>query len=141
MRYGYFEKSFFLPKYVTPLLYSIEMGRKICAIETKYGFEGSFKSIVDIPNSTKNFTLLELGCKDSIAKFIVQNFKLDMSKAPWMYDTLRVVIKIISSSKKCPSFAHEYRPHVEYFVNKIEQEIEMYTEWEFTPLNEAWMMI
>jgi len=86
MRYGYFEKPFFLPKYVTPQLYSIEKGRKICAIETKYGFGGSFKSIIDIPSSTKNFTLLEVGCRDRIAYFIVQNFKLDMAESPWMYD-------------------------------------------------------
>jgi len=86
MRYGYFEKPFFLPKYVNPQLYSINMGKKICAIETKYGSKGSFKSIVDIPSFTKNFTLLEVGCKDSIAEFIVQNFKLDMAKASWMYD-------------------------------------------------------
>lgn len=85
------------------------MGRKICAIETKYGSGGSFKSIVDIPVSTKNFTLLEIGCKDSIAKFIIQNFKLDMAKAPWMYDPSRKIKKIIRSSKKCPAFAHEYR--------------------------------
>jgi len=62
------------------------MGRKICAIETKYGFEGNFKSIVDISTSTKNFTLLEIGCKDSIVEFIIQNFKLDMVEDPRMYD-------------------------------------------------------
>jgi len=47
------------------------MGRQICAIETKYGFGGNFKSIVDILASAKNFTLLEIGFKDSIAEFIV----------------------------------------------------------------------
>jgi len=45
--------------------------------------------------------------------------------------------KLISSSKKCQAFAHEYRPHVEYFVNTTKQEVEMYLEWEFTPLNKA----
>jgi len=137
MRYGYFEKLFLFPKYVTPQLYSTYMDRKICAIETKYGSRGSFKSIIDILSSTKNFTLLEVGCKDSIAKFIVQNFKLDMAKAPWMYDPLGEMKKIIRSSKKHPAFTHEYRPHVKYFVNKIEQEVEMYPKWEFTPLNKA----
>lgn len=42
----------------------------MCAIETKYGFEGNFKPIVNILATTENFTLLEIGCKDSIAKFI-----------------------------------------------------------------------
>lgn len=80
---------------MTTHLYSIEMGRQICAIETKYGSRGSFKSIIDIPATTKNFTLLELGCKDSIAYFIVQNFKLDMIEAPWMYDPSGEMTKVI----------------------------------------------
>jgi len=81
-------------------------------------FEGNFKSIVDILVSTKNFTLLDIGCKDSIAEFIVYNFKLDMVEDPWMYDHSREVIRVIRSRKKCSAFVHESRPHVEFFVNK-----------------------
>jgi len=82
IRYGYFENPFFFHKYVTTQLYSIDMGRQMCAIEIKYGFAGIFKSIIDISTTTKNFNLLELGCKDNIANFIIQNFKLDMVEAP-----------------------------------------------------------
>lgn len=52
------------------------MGRKICVIEIKYGFGGNFKPNVNMLTTTKNCTLLEIGSKDSIADFILQNFKL-----------------------------------------------------------------
>jgi len=58
----------------------------MCVIETKYGSEGNFKPMVNILATTKKFTLLEIGCKDSIENFIVQNFKLEMENTPWMYD-------------------------------------------------------
>lgn len=69
--YGYFENPFFLLKFVTPKLYSLEMGRKMCAIETKYGSGGNFKPIIKMPATTTNFTLIEIGCTDELAKFIV----------------------------------------------------------------------
>ena len=90
----------------------------MCAIETKYWFRGNFKPIVNILITTKNFTLLEIGCKDSIIDFIEYNFKLEMVDAPWMYEPLEEVSKFISSNKKHPTFVHEPRHHVEYFVNK-----------------------
>ena len=68
---GILRNPFFLPKYITTQLYSIEMGRQMYAIETKYGFEGNFKPIIYISATTEDFTLLEIGCKDSIADFIV----------------------------------------------------------------------
>jgi len=66
---------------------------------------------------------------------------MDIIEAPWMYEPSGEIKKIISSSKKCPIFSHEYRPHIEYFVNKTKQEEEIYLEWEFTPLNKAWMTL
>jgi len=54
-----------------------------------------------------------------------------------MYDPSGEMTQVIRSSKKHPDFVHESRPHVEYFINKIEQEAEMYPDWEFTPLNKA----
>ena len=96
------------------------MGRQICAIDTKYGFECNFKSIVDIPASTENVTLLEIGCKDRIAKFFVQNFKLDMVEDPWMYYPSRQMTQVIRLSKKYLAFFHKSRLHVEFFINKTE---------------------
>jgi len=95
---------FYYQSMLPPQLYSIEMERQICAIKTKYGFGGNFKSIIDILASTKYFTLLEIGCKDSIAKFIIHNFKLDMVEDPWMYDPLGEMTRVIRSSKKCSTF-------------------------------------
>lgn len=106
-RYGYFENPILLPKFVTPKLYSLEMGRKMCAIETKYGSRGNFKLSIKMPATTTNITLIEIGCKDELANFIVQNFKLDSVDAPWMYDPTSDIKKIIKSNKKCPKFSHE----------------------------------
>lgn len=83
------------------------MGRQMCAIEIKYGYGVNFKPIVNMLTTTENFTLLEIGCKESIIDFIVQNFKLEMTYSPWVYDPPREITKIIRSNKKHPNFAHE----------------------------------
>jgi len=93
------------------------MDRQMCPIETKYRFGGNFKSIVNILATTKKFTLLEIGCKYSIANFIVKNFKLEMANFPWAYDPLGEITEIIRSNKKHLTFAHEPWTYVEYFVN------------------------
>jgi len=51
-----------------------------------------------------------------------------MVEVPWMYDPLGEMTQVIRSTKKHPAFVYESRPHVEYFVNKIEQEAEMYID-------------
>ena len=88
------------------------MGRKMCAIETKYGVGGNFKPIINMSIISENFTLLEIGYKDSIVDFIVQNFKLYMVGSPWMYEPSREITRIIKSNKKHPAFTLEYRPHI-----------------------------
>lgn len=118
-------------------MYSIDMGRKMCDIEIKYGSEGNFKPMVNILTTTENFTLLEIGCSDSIANFIVYNFKLDMVEAPWMYDPSGEITKIIKSNKKCLTFSHEHKPHVEYLANQTKQEAETSPKWEFGTLNKS----
>jgi len=93
------------------------MGRQMCVIKIKYGSGSNFKPIIKMLAIAKNFTLFEIGCKDELAQFIVQNFKLDMADSPWVYDPSGEVTKIIKSNKKHPTFSHEPRSHIEYFVN------------------------
>lgn len=141
IRYGYFEKLFFLPKFVTTQLYFIEMGSQMCAIETKYGSEGNFKPIVNISAIIENFTLLEIGYKDSIVEFITQNFKLEMVDSPWMYYPPREITKNVKSNKKRLAFSHEPRPHVEYFINQTEQEAKESSKCKFGTLNKSWLTL
>lgn len=67
----------------------------MCTIKTKYGFGGNFKPMIKMPATTTNFTLLEIGCKDEITNFIIQNFKLDSVDSPWMYALAGDITKII----------------------------------------------
>lgn len=109
----------------------------MCAIKTKYGFGGNFKPIIKMLAIAKKFTLLEIGFKDELAQFIVQNFKLDMVNSPWVYNPLGKIMKIIKSNKKHPYFFHEPRSHIEYFVNQYEQEVDASPKWEFRILDKA----
>lgn len=39
------------------------------------------------------------------------------------------------------TFGHEPRPHIEYFLNKTEQEAKASLEWEFGILDKAWLVL
>jgi len=88
IRCGYFENLFLLPKFVTPQIYYLKMGRQISAIETKYGSSGNFKPMIKMSVVVRTFILIEVDCKEELSNFIIKNFKLEKIEGDWMYEPL-----------------------------------------------------
>lgn len=65
----------------------------------------------------KTFTLLYVNCKEEILDFLIQNFKLEKLKLPWMYDPIGEFIRIVKANKKWSMFNHESKLNTKYFVN------------------------
>jgi len=107
LRYGYFETTIVLPKFVTPLLYSLEMGRQICVIETRYRSGGNFKLMIKMLVVAYSFTFLKVECKEDLSNVLIQNFKLEKLELPWMYDLVGEFSRIVKVNKKCPTFNHK----------------------------------
>lgn len=63
MRYGFFEATFLFSKHATLVLITLEMGKKMVAIETKYDSRGNFKPIIQTSLIMRRFTLMEVKCK------------------------------------------------------------------------------
>lgn len=131
MRYGFYEEPFLLSKFVTSLLYYLEMGRQMVIIEFKYGFRGNFKPIIKISAIIGTLTLIEMNCKEEIKQFIIENFKLTKVDAPQMYDLFGEFNQTIKRNKKYSTFHHESQSHIEYFANQMENQVEDTLAWEF----------
>lgn len=93
------------------------MGRKISAIETRYGLGDNFKLVIKMPIVVGSFTLIEVNCKEELSYLIVQNFKLEKLEHPWMDDPIGKCTKIIKENKKHLAFNHEAWLHIEFFTN------------------------
>lgn len=134
MRYGFFETLFLLQKHVTLVLYSLDMGRQMAIIETKYGFGGNFNPIIKILAIIEEFTLIKANYAKEIENFIVEIFKFVKANDPWMYDLVGEFTQVIRRNKKCLAFHHKSQPHVQYFVNQIDKQVEEIPTREFGPL-------
>lgn len=100
-------------------------------IESRYGFEDNFKLVIKILTIEGNLTLLDINFKDEIVDFLIQNFKLDKMELPWMYDPMGEFTRIVKANKKYPTFNHESRPHIEYFSNQKDNDVETSQKREF----------
>lgn len=83
-------------------------------------------------------TLLDVNCKEDIDHFLIQNFKLNKVELPWMYDHVGEFNQVVNKNKKCSTFNHKSCPHIEYFSNQNEKDIENSPKWEFCVLKKLW---
>lgn len=88
-----------------------------------------------------SFTLLEVGCKEKILIFLIQNFKLEKLELQWMYDPIGEFTIIVKVNKKFLVFNHEAQPHIEYFSNQTKKKFEASPEWDICILDKAWMSL
>lgn len=129
LRYGFFDDPFLVPKHPPIVLISLKMAQQVVEIESKFGFEGNFKTIYSFPSAIGSITMMEIDYAKDIKRFIIDNFKVVKARDPWMHDPLGVFLDTTKRNNKCLAFKHHLYPQIECYLNQIEKETEETLKW------------